>query len=369
MLCAGDVFAGELDRDGADECGSSMNKTFYFLVMIVLCAGGARALAEATSDLYPAPHFKLLDQNNLFVTDADLKGKTWIVDFIFTRCPGACPLMTQKMIGLAKAIKEENVRFVSISVDPENDTPAALKQYSSVQGATDPRFIFLTGSVDVIYGLVQQGFHVTALPARDGKPIAHDEHILLVGSSGSIRDAYRSNDEAEMTRLVADASADARARAGVSAAAKEWMARFPSINASLNAASGILLCLAMMAIQGRRVRVHATLMIAAVTTSTLFLGCYLTYHYLKWQSGSATTKFPESGLKPVYLAILISHTILAVVIVPLIFITLIRAWRRRWDAHRRIAKPTFWLWLYVSATGVIVYWMLYHLAPKMPGVV
>ena len=141
--------------------------------------------------------------------------------------------------------------------------------------------------------------------------------------------------------------------------------QFPKLNASLNATAGIFLCFGMMMIKARKVRAHAVCMIAAVIASTAFLACYLTYHYL---NGGKPTRFPESPWKPVYLAILISHTILAVVILPLIVMTLTRAARRQWDRHRRIARPTFWLWLYVSATGVIVYWMLYELAPRIVAV-
>jgi protein SCO1/2/putative membrane protein len=121
----------------------------------------------------------------------------------------------------------------------------------------------------------------------------------------------------------------------------------------------------MMLIKGKRVRLHAITMILAVVASTAFLVCYVTYHVMRAQAGTGITKFPESPLRPVYLIILISHTLLAAVVVPLVVVTLTRAARRQWDRHRRIASPTFWIWLYVSATGVIVYWMLYQLAPRL----
>ena len=98
-----------------------------------------------------------------------------------------------------------------------------------------------------------------------------------------------------------------------------------------------------------------------MVTSGAFLASYITFHVLKHMAGSATTVFPASPIKPFYLTILISHSILAVVIVPMVIVTLVRAWRRNWSGHRRIAKPTFWLWLYVSVTGVVVYLMLYRL--------
>ncbi len=333
----------------------------FLIAVVPLLATATAVLAEPSPEpLFSAPTFKLTNQNNQPFSDADLKGKTWIIDFVFTRCGGPCPMMTQKMVKLARDINSPDIRFVSISVDPAYDTPAILKKYAQDQGATDPRFVFLTGDPSVIYDLAQQGFKLAALPAKGSDPIQHDERFLLIDGKGGVRGIYHSKDDARMQQLIADATTLA---AGASAA--QWIARFPAINASLNAASGVLLCLAMTFIQFRRVRTHAYLMIAAVITSTAFLACYLTYHTLKYQAGSATTHFPDSPIRPVYLIILLSHTILAVVIVPLIVITLIRAWRRQWDKPRRIARPTFWLWLYVSVTGVVVYWMLYHLAPRI----
>lgn len=140
---------------------------------------------------------------------------------------------------------------------------------------------------------------------------------------------------------------------------------FPPLNASLNGASAVLLLTAYGLIKRRRFAAHATVMIGAVLTSGAFLACYLTYHALLARHGSPVTRFPAGRVKPVYLTILTSHTILAVVILPLIAITLWRAGRRQWPSHRRISGWTFALWLYVSVTGVIIYWMLYHLAPTL----
>ena len=143
---------------------------------------------------------------------------------------------------------------------------------------------------------------------------------------------------------------------------------FPAVNASLNALSGVLLLVAFVLIKARRVRAHAYAIVAALLSSTAFLACYLTYHTLKARAGEGLTVFPQSSGRPLYLVILVSHTILAVVILPMIALSLWRAYRRQWERHRRIAMPTFALWMYVSVTGVVVYWMLYHLAPKISDV-
>ena len=131
---------------------------------------------------------------------------------------------------------------------------------------------------------------------------------------------------------------------------------FPVINASLNSASAILLLIGHSLIKRGRMAAHRAVMLTAVATSALFLSSYLYYHY---HVGSVHFRGPGWS-RPIYFSILISHTILAAVIVPLIIITLIRALRERFDRHAAIARWTYPLWIYVSVTGVIVYFMLYH---------
>jgi len=137
---------------------------------------------------------------------------------------------------------------------------------------------------------------------------------------------------------------------------------FPEINATLNATSALLLLAGRYFIGRGRIAAHRASMIAAFFTSSLFLISYLAYHYTLYHyAHSASKHFQGQGWsRPLYFTILISHTILAIVIVPLILITLSRALRKRFDRHRAIARWTFPLWLYVSVTGVIVYFMLYR---------
>ncbi len=132
---------------------------------------------------------------------------------------------------------------------------------------------------------------------------------------------------------------------------------FPVIDATMNGVSTVLLLVGHSLLKGGRIAAHRAFMIAAVISSTIFLGSYLYFHY---HVGSV--HFQGRGWsRPIYFTILISHVILAAAIVPLVIITLIRALRERFDKHRAIARWTYPLWLYVSITGVIVYVMLYHL--------
>ena len=130
-----------------------------------------------------------------------------------------------------------------------------------------------------------------------------------------------------------------------------------ALNATLNGTSAILLTCGYFAIRARKIAVHKAFMIAAFVTSTAFLISYLAYHY---RVGHVAFQ-GQGWIRPVYFVLLTSHTILAIVIVPMIIVTLRRAWLERFDKHRIIARWTLPLWLYVSVTGVIVYLMVYQI--------
>ena len=131
----------------------------------------------------------------------------------------------------------------------------------------------------------------------------------------------------------------------------------PTLNAALNATSGVLLLAGWLMIRRGRIAAHRRCMLAAFVVSSLFLVCYVVYHA---QAGSRP--FTGHGVvRPIYFAILISHVLLAAAIVPLALVTLRRALRGDYVRHRRIARWTFPVWMYVSVTGVVIYLMLYHL--------
>ena len=135
------------------------------------------------------------------------------------------------------------------------------------------------------------------------------------------------------------------------------LSTWPLLNAVLNGTSALLISSGFVAIRRRRLAAHKACMLAACVTSVLFLVSYLLYHH---QVGS--TAFTGQGtIRLVYFTVLISHTVLAVVIVPLVIMTLYRAWWEQWPRHRRLARWTLPLWLYVSVTGVVIYIMLYQL--------
>jgi putative membrane protein len=129
-----------------------------------------------------------------------------------------------------------------------------------------------------------------------------------------------------------------------------------ALNASLNGISAILLVSGYAAIRNGQIKVHKAFMISAFAVSTVFLASYLIYHY---RVGHVVFE-GQGWIRPVYFALLLSHTALAIVIVPMILVTLRRAWLEKFDKHRIIARWTLPLWFYVSVTGVIVYILLYQ---------
>jgi uncharacterized membrane protein YozB (DUF420 family) len=134
------------------------------------------------------------------------------------------------------------------------------------------------------------------------------------------------------------------------------LADLPALNASLNGTTAVLLTAGYGCIRAKRVALHRACMLAAFTTSTLFLASYLWYH-----AHIGSKHFPGSGwVRQAYFAILGTHTVLAAAVVPLALVTLSRGLRNVHPQHERLARWTLPIWLYVSVTGVIVYWMLYR---------
>jgi putative membrane protein len=134
----------------------------------------------------------------------------------------------------------------------------------------------------------------------------------------------------------------------------------PLVNACLNGCSAILLAIGYVQIRRQRRTAHRNCMVGAFITSTLFLACYLYYHY-----HAKTTRFVDPAwFKPIYLGILLTHTILATAVVPMVFMTLSRAFKERFESHKAIARWTWPVWMYVSVTGVVIYLILYQIFPQ-----
>lgn len=141
----------------------------------------------------------------------------------------------------------------------------------------------------------------------------------------------------------------------------------PAVNASLNSLAAVLLTTGWVFIKRGRRTAHRNCMIAAFAASAVFLACYLYYHFqMQKLHGRAHTSFQDPAwFRPIYLTILVTHLIGAIAILPLITMTFVRAFKERFELHRRIARWTLPIWLYVSVTGVLIYFLLYQIFPQV----
>lgn len=155
--------------------------------------------------LWPAPGFQLTERREQTVTLNDLRGKVWVADFFYTTCPGPCPAMTSRLSEIHKALAAEpDVRLLSISVDPEKDTPAMLRAYAERFGASD-RWLFLTGEKSHIYQIARTGFKMAVVEDRAAaEPITHSTRMVLVDRTSTVRGFYEILDADGGKRLVRD---------------------------------------------------------------------------------------------------------------------------------------------------------------------
>lgn len=178
-----------------------------FVLVVVLgysmWQGSVRREVEQLPVIRAVPQFSLTDQNGETVTNADLEGKIWIADFIFTRCAGPCPLMTARMLEMQKAlVKTPEVKLVSVTVDPAYDTPEVLNAYAEANFADSERWKFLTGDQAVIEKLVTEGF-MQHLSEEGGEPV-HGTMFLMVDGNGMVRSARMLEDPELIPKILTD---------------------------------------------------------------------------------------------------------------------------------------------------------------------
>jgi protein SCO1/2/putative membrane protein len=312
---------------------------------------------------------------------------------------------------LQNRLKGIDVRLVSFSVDPEHDTPEVLLDYAKHYQADPEKWWFLTGDKKTIFRLIRRSFRmiVDEDPKQTpGFEVIHSIEIMHVDAAGVVRGRYNARDDVAMAklrrvllgksdavdaRLIKEGEEEERRRqralelAQKEAAAREredagdtpptigestataaagpvpeWVLRLPAVNASLNGLATVLLIAGWALIKSRMPRAHKVVMLTAFVVSALFLTCYLLYHYqLQHFTGSGSRAFQGQGaIRLVYFPMLVSHILLAIVVAVLAPMTIYRGLRNQFDRHKRLARITFPIWLYVSVTGVIIYFMLYH---------
>ena len=173
------------------------------LLLIWLRQLEVNALRQRTVSSYGSvPEFSLINQDGKNFGSADLRGKIWIADFIYTTCPGPCPMISSRMSELQEPLKNTDVHLVSFSVDPVKDTPQVLRGYAEKLQAEPGRWDFLTGPQSTIYNLSRNGFKL-AVGEEKGVPI-HSTRMILVDRHGEIRGYYDAAEADAVTKLVAD---------------------------------------------------------------------------------------------------------------------------------------------------------------------
>ena len=166
------------------------------------------ALRQRTVSSYgTVPAFELVNQSGQPFGSAQLAGKIWIADFIYTTCPGPCPMISSRMSELQKPLEKSDVHLVSFSVDPEKDTPQVLRGYAEKLQADPARWDFLTGPKSAIYKLSHDGFKLAVSDGsgEQGIPV-HSTRMVLVDRHGDIRGYYDATEADAITKLVADTS-------------------------------------------------------------------------------------------------------------------------------------------------------------------
>jgi cytochrome oxidase Cu insertion factor (SCO1/SenC/PrrC family) len=328
-----------------------MRRLRVVLLALLLCCGAVPAWSQLLQ-LGQMADFHLVERSGRAVSRHDLLGRVWVVDFIYTMCPGPCPLLSEHMAGLQKALPSDGrLGFLSISVDPQTDTPAVLTRYAANYHADPQRWWFLTGSTDEVETLLRSSFHVAV--DSTSKSIIHSQYFALVDDRGAIRGYYD----------VLDPMAEQKLRQDVVLAlpmvrpAPPW-AWVPAIDAGLCAAASVLVLVGWYAIKRRHVAVHRICMLSALGTLIVFLVSDLVYY-----AHVGALPFVEPAtVRRTYLSIVVCHAALAVGACALVLATMTRALQGRFAEHVPLARWTVPVWLYVSCAGVVVYLMLYQLS-------
>lgn len=319
--------------------------------------------------------FEFTDARGERITDQDLLGSPWVAVPFFVRCSGPCPSLTADLRSLVyEELMGTGAKLVSFSVDPIYDTPEALAEYAARFDIDTENWLFLTGPEEAMGRFVRNGLKVPldrgpqAEAATQEPEITHGTRLPVVDAEGQIAGWYQAARAAlGSDPAVVDAGFDLLLGRILHLAGKPGAERgtssLPLLNAVLNGTAFLLLLAGWRAIRTGNKERHILLMRSAFLVSAAFLTSYLIYH-LGVQRNQGPRPFNGQGwTKTAYLVLLISHVLLAIVNLPMVLRVLILARREDWEAHKRLARKTLPIWLYVSITGVIVYLLLYPLNP------
>jgi uncharacterized membrane protein YozB (DUF420 family) len=271
--------------------------------------------------------------------------------------------MTQEMSKATLALEGTGAKVVALTIDPENDTAEVLTEFAShFPGRDSEDWLWLRGSEGRVHALILGSFKLSVgrmEGADPGLEFAHSSKLVAIDGDGNIRGYYDSTDpggtEAAIARM--------RFLAGVWEPEAPTSTSFlPTLNAIFNSTAAVLLMAGLFAIKAGHKKRHEHLMKLAFLVSAAFLTSYLYYHFVVVPAQGGPVKFDGEGTaKIAYYVLLLTHVLGAIVNLPMVLRTFWLAHKERWDDHKRWAKWTFPLWMYVSVTGVMVYVSLYVL--------
>ncbi len=332
-------------------------KRFYNLILLFLITLPTLGFSHQNleSRIYgEVIPFTLMERSGKELSLENLKGNFWVANFIFTRCQGPCPLLTQNMKILEKELPKET-QVVTFTVDPEYDSPQVLADYAKEFSIDRKNWYFLTGRKEKVYELIRSGFKIGVEENPEGKNITeqfiHSTYFVLVDGEGKIRGYFDGNDKNTLKQIPL------AIRVAKIQNKNPWVIKLPALNAALNLTCAFLLLIGFQLVRAKKIVLHRIVMTTAFFISSLFLTSYLTYHYYL----GSVPFLHEGWIRSFYFMILISHTTLAIAVLPLALLTLNYAMKGNFIKHKKIAHWTFPIWLYVSISGVAVYYMLYQL--------
>ena len=306
--------------------------------------------------------FTLEDSAGKSVSPRDLLGKIWVAQFFYPGC-NLCSRNTPTMQRLQEIYRDKpDVRLVSI--DLINSKLETLQEFARDHRAQPGQWLFLTGPEKEVGDIVRVNFFNMVFRKKDatvGDEIAHSTYLILVGPDGNSVGYVEGTDPKAADALKTEIDR-LRSRRRLDERIPITGADMPRFNATLNASCTVLLLLGWIAIRLGWTTLHTMLMLSALAVSAVFLASYLFYHFVVMEM-EPTRYQGEGPLRYVYYTVLLTHTILAIVVAPLAIYITVQGLRNALPAHVKIARWTLPIWLYVSATGVAVYWMLY----QMPG--
>jgi len=339
---------------------------------------------ESPERFAEVPDFRFEDSQGRTITREDLLGEPWIAVPFFVRCMGPCPSVSRDIAErLIPALEGTPIRVVSFSLDPEVDTAEELQEYADLFEADPERWLFVRSETEEqMHRFMNEGLLVPVVrddgETAPGIAITHGTRMPVIDGAGEVAGWYELRDPAqgeggmdldEAARVLENRYglivARARALGGLD---YQWplpgRSVLPLVNASLNGVAFVLLLSGLLAIVKGRKRLHEALMKSAFVVSAAFLGCYLYYHFAVLPISGGPTKFNgEGAAKVAYLLMLLTHVVLAVVNLPMVLRVFWLAHKEDWDRHKRLARWTLPIWLYVSLTGVLVYLVLYPFNP------